>query len=131
VTTPECRMCVALQAEPMGGRSYCAEHAADAVRAWNAFAYDNSENPRRRGRLFNIDWGTHQFWKANAGNAKARRRWRRRNVPNTQKMAHAADVIWRERVGPLRRVPPVDMAPASHDLVDAMRYMTEALRGAP
>lgn len=25
------------------------------------------------------------FWKANGGNAKARRRWRRRNVPNTQR----------------------------------------------
>lgn len=33
---PECRMCAAFRAGQMGERSYCAEHAADAVRAWNA-----------------------------------------------------------------------------------------------
>lgn len=27
----------------------------------------------------------YRFWKANAGNAKARRRWRRRDIPNSQR----------------------------------------------
>jgi hypothetical protein len=90
---------------------------------------------RARGE---IDWGVSEeayqfwkeFWKGGAGNAKARRRWRRRNVPNTQKLRHAEDVIWRERVEPMQRVPPVALGPDSPSLVGAMRYMTEALRGA-
>lgn len=32
-----------------------------------------------------IDEETRRFWSGNAGNAKARRRWRRRNIPNSQR----------------------------------------------
>jgi len=34
--------------------------------------------------LLRIDHDTYRAWKANSGNAKARRRWRRREVPNSQ-----------------------------------------------
>lgn len=50
---------------------------------------------RERGE---IDWGvseeTYQFWKSGAGNAKARRRWRRRNVPNTQRINALARAVY-------------------------------------
>lgn len=54
-----------------------------------------------------IDWGvseeTFQAWKANSGNAKARRRWRRRNVPNSQRpssnMAAQCMAAWAEADG--------------------------------
>lgn len=32
-----------------------------------------------------VDPETKAFWRANAGNAKARRRWRRSNLPNSQR----------------------------------------------
>jgi hypothetical protein len=34
---------------------------------------------------FHINPETYRLWKANTGNAKARRRWRRRDIPNTQR----------------------------------------------
>jgi hypothetical protein len=32
---PSCRMCAAMRSDPTSGRMHCAEHVADAVRAWN------------------------------------------------------------------------------------------------
>lgn len=41
---------------------------------------------RERGETdIGIDEATFQLWKAHAGNAKSRRRWRRRNLPNAQR----------------------------------------------
>jgi hypothetical protein len=51
----------------------------------DVFSLDEAGNPRSTGQLFRIDAETHRYWKANAGNAKARRRWRRRDFPNTQR----------------------------------------------
>ena len=51
----------------------------------DVFSLDTSKNPRRRGHLFNINRDTYLFWRANAGNAKARRRWRRKDIPNRQR----------------------------------------------
>jgi hypothetical protein len=36
--------------------------------------------------LWNINPETYRMWKASAGNAKARRRWRRRDIPNSQRV---------------------------------------------
>lgn len=50
---------------------------------------------RERGETdVGISEETFQFWKANAGNAKARRRWRRRNVPNMQRIAALAKAVY-------------------------------------
>lgn len=38
-----------------------------------------------RGALWGIDPGIYRTWKDNSGNAKRRRRWRRRALPNTQR----------------------------------------------
>jgi hypothetical protein len=56
------------------------------------FSLDIGANPRRRGQLFGIDRGTYLLWKANAGNAKARRRWRRKDIPNRQKASTGVEV---------------------------------------
>ena len=51
----------------------------------DGFVMDTSGNPRRRGELFNISRDTWLEWRAHAGNAKARRRWKRRGLPNSQR----------------------------------------------
>lgn len=43
------------------------------------------EVPATESSLFGIDPGTYRLWKAMSGNAKARRRWRRRDVLGRQK----------------------------------------------
>lgn len=53
----------------------------------DVFVLDESGNPRRRGQLFTISRETYLEWKAMGGNSKARRRWRRRNIPNSQRTA--------------------------------------------
>jgi hypothetical protein len=103
------------------------QELVDEVR--KAAQCDDGTVPVPVGQI-HINPETYRMWKANSGNAKARRRWRRRNVPNTQKLRHAEDVIWRERVEPMQRVPPVALGPDSPSLVGAMRYMVESLRGA-
>lgn len=61
---------------------------------------------RERGE---IDWGvseeTYQFWKASAGNAKSRRRWRRRDIPNSQRPAVGQEQWARTRCVPGVRAP--------------------------
>jgi hypothetical protein len=42
-------------------------------------------DPHGPTTLWSIDRETYRLWKANAGNAKARRRWRRRDIPNGQR----------------------------------------------
>lgn len=43
---------------------------------------------------FGVSKETYRMWKALAGNAKARRRWRRRNVPNMQREKANARAEW-------------------------------------
>lgn len=64
----------------------------------DVFHVDESGNPRRNGQLFNIDRNTYRLWKANAGNAKALRRWRRRGIPNRQ-VKESYDRVWKSLTG--------------------------------
>lgn len=50
-----------------------------------------------------VDAETHCFWRAQMGNAKARRRWKRRSIPNSQ-MLKALDGRARESVSDVREV---------------------------
>lgn len=53
----------------------------------DVFSLDVSGNPRRNGQLFGVNRETYLMWRAQAGNAKTRRMWRRRNIPNRQREA--------------------------------------------
>lgn len=41
--------------------------------------------PMRNGHVFAIDRETYLMWRAHAGNAKARRMWRHKDIPNRRR----------------------------------------------